>query len=331
MDVRSGLRLQAGDAIGHYQLVELLDHRRAVEVWRGQHIGRQTQVALKILPLAGCAPEDYRRVERRLHNEALILAGLRHQHILGFRDYLEWRDYRALVLEYAPCGSVLSHHGSDRKLPLSLVRLYTWQIAQALDSLHRNQLIHCDVKPSNILLATAHHALLADFGVSMCTYVPTRYQGGTPSYMAPEQYAGAPCAASDQYGLATCVYEWLTGHQLCSGEARAILRRRERTIPRSVCLYRPELPAAVDRILRVALHPDPAQRYPGVLDFAREFAHVTRTARPPLVRRIPYYRTQVAGVAILEEQCLADHPRFPETEERGVVRLPVLLPAAGVA
>lgn len=327
MDVRSGLHLQAGDAIGHYQLIELLDRRRAVEVWRGQHIEQQTQVALKVLPLAERAAGDYLRVERRLHNEALILAGLRHRHIISFRGYLKWRDYRALVLDYAPCGSVLYHHGSGRKLPLSLVRLYALHIAQALDSMHRNQLIHCDVKPSNILLATSHHALLADFGVAMYTYVPTRYQGGTPCYMAPEQYAGAPCPASDQYGLATSVYEWLTGHQPFSGEVRAMLRRRERTILRSVRIFRPELPDAVDRILRVALHPDPAQRYPGVLDFAREFAHVTRTVRPPLVRRIPYYRTRVVDVPALEEQWLSGRPRLPETEEREIVRLPWLRPA----
>lgn len=328
MEVRSGLRLWTGEAVGHYQLVEQLDRRRAVEVWRGQHISLHTQVALKILPRAGRSSEDYQRVERRLRNEALVLAGLRHQHIVGFRDYLEGRDYRALVLEYAPCGSLAYHHGSGRKLPLSLVRLYTMQIGEALDAMHRRQLIHCDVKPSNMLLATPHHALLADFGVAIYTYVPARYQGGTPHYMAPEQYYGAPCAASDQYGLATCVYEWLTGHRPFSGETRHMMRRRERSIPRPACIFRPELPAAVDRILRIALHPDPAQRYPSVLDFAREFVHITRTARPPLVRRIPYYRgAHFEDVASLEEQWLSDRSRLPETGEQEAIRLPILLPA----
>ena len=328
MEVRSDLRLRAGEAVGHHQLVQLLDRRRAVEVWRGQHISLHTQVALKILPRAGHSQEDYWHVERRLRNEALVLAGLHHQHIIGFRDYLERRDYRALVLEYAPCGSVPYHHGSGRKLPLSLVRLHTMQIGEALETIHRRQLIHCDVKPSNILLATPHHALLADFGVAMYTYAPARYQGGTPYYMAPEQYYGAPCAASDQYGLATSVYEWLTGHRPFSGEPQRMMRRRERSIPRPVCIFRPELPDAVDRILRVALHPDPTQRYPSVLEFAREFARVTRTARPPLVRRIPYYRgAHFEDVVSLEEQWLADHSRLPETGEQEVVRLPILLPA----
>jgi serine/threonine protein kinase len=327
MDVHSGVRLQAGDALEHYQLIEPLDRRRAVEIWRGQHISQQTQVVLKILPRAGCAPEDYQRIERRLRNEALVLAGLHHRHIIGLHTYLEEQNYCALVLEYAACGSVLSHHGSGRRLPLSLVRLYTMQIAQALESMHRQQLVHCDVKPGNILLANAHHALLADFGVALYTYVQARYQGGTPSYMAPEQYRGHPGPASDQYGLATSVYEWLTGHRPFYGEARAIVHRRERSIPRSVRIFRPELPDALDRVLRVALHPDPAQRYPGVLAFAREFTRIARTVRPPLVNRLPYYRAPVTDVASLEEQWLSGRRRLPVTEEREIVRLPLLLPA----
>jgi serine/threonine protein kinase len=329
MQASSGLRLQAGQALGHYQLVQPLDRRRAVEVWRGQHISLHTQVALKVLMHTGRSAEEYQRAERRLRNEALMLDGLRHQHIIGFRDYLEGRGYCVLVLEYASCSSVWYHHGSGRKLPLSLVRLYALQIGEALAELHRRQLIHCDVKPSNILLANPHHALLADFGLAMYTYLPTRYVGGTPYYMAPEQYYGSPCAASDQYGLATSVYEWLTGHRPFSGETSRMMRRRERCIPRPVSTYRPELPTAVDRILRIALHPDPAQRYPSVLDFAREFARITRTARPPLVRRIPYYRGArfIEDVASLEEQWLSDRSRLPETGEQEAVRLPALLPA----
>lgn len=326
---RSEFHLQAGDAVEQYQLIELLDRRRGIDVWRGQHVSQQTQVALKMLVRARCSLEQCQRCEQRLRNEALVLTGLRHPHILGFRDYFEQQDYCALVLEYAASGSVLARHGSGRRLPLALVRLYATQIGGALDTLQQRRLIHCDVKPGNILLAQTRHALLADFGVAMYAYVPMRIQGGTPHYMAPEQYEGAPCAASDQYALAVCVYEWLTGHLPFSGGPQGLLRRRQRTIPRSVCIFRPELPTAVDRILRIALHPDPLQRYPSAGDFASEFARITRTARPPLVRRIPYYRSApYADVARLEEQCsISTHSLLPDTAEREAVRPPILLPA----
>lgn len=327
MEVSSGPHLQEGQSLGHHQLVQLLDQRRAVEVWRGQHIGLPIQVALKILPRTGESEEAYRRVEQRLRNEALMLAGLRHPHIISFRDYIQGRDFSALVIEYAPYGSVPYHHGSGRKLPLALVRLYTLQIGQALSALHQRGLIHRDVKPSNILLANPHHALLADFGMAMYTYAPTRLYGGTPAYMAPEQYYGSPCMASDQYGLATSVYEWLTGHRPFSGKTEQMMRRRERFFPYSVCTFRPELPEAVDAILRRALDPNPALRYPTVMDFASAFAEITRTARPPLVKRLPYYRgSRFHEVIVQEEEPSFTRFRSRETDEQQAIRLPALLP-----
>src|SRR5258708_38356981 len=149
-----------------------------------------------------------------------------------------------------------------------------------------------DVKPSNFLFLNPRHALLADFGLALYASVLTAqqrpHQGGTPAYMAPEQQRGYPTPARYQYGLATRVYEWLTGHRPFSSKTGQRMSRREHLEPLPVRILRPELPAAVDEILRIALHPDPTRRYPGVLDFARDFVEVTRTSRPPLVRRMPY-------------------------------------------
>lgn len=317
--------LQEGQALGHYQLVQLLDRRRAVEVWSCQHIHLPLQAVLKILPRYGGPVEEYQRVERRLRNEALMLAGLRHPHIVGFRDYLQGRHFQALVIEYAPCGSVAYHHGG-RKLPLSLVRLYTWQIGQALAELHQRGIIHRDVKPGNILLADAHHALLADFGLAMYTYVPARLHGGTPAYMAPEQYYGSPCAASDQYGLASSVYEWLTGQRPFSGKTEQMMRRRARFFPFSVRNSRPELSEAVDVVLRRALDPDPERRYPDTLEFARAFVETTRTSRPPLLKRLPYYRGSSFHAALPQESERLDARwRARETDEQPAICLPALL------
>ncbi|HEX4713918.1 MAG TPA: serine/threonine-protein kinase [Ktedonobacteraceae bacterium] len=326
MKMSSDLRLRAGQALGHYQLVRMLDHRRPVEVWQGQHISVPIQVALKVLPRDGQEEEEYQHVERRLQNEALVLADLHHQHIVTLRDYLRGRNFHALVLEYAPYGSMPRYHGSGRKLPLALIRLYIWQIGHALTVLHGRGLLHRDVKPSNILLLSPRHALLADFGLALYASVLTAqqrpHQGGTPAYMAPEQQRGYPCPASDQYGLATSVYEWLTGHRPFSGETGQRMSRREHLEPLPVRILRPELPAAVDEILRIALHPDPTRRYPSVLDFARDFVEVTRTSRPPLVRRMPYDR----GTRGREAAPPAHLPRLRETGEHQALCLPALSP-----
>lgn len=333
MRERPGTHLEAGQAVGHYQLIQLLDQRSMIEVWLGQHISLQAPVALKILSWDGLQEEESLRHERRLHHEARVLATLHHQHIVGFRDYLVWRNFRVLVMQYAPGSSVARYHASGRRLPLSLVRLYTWQVSHALYTLHRRGLIHRDVKPGNILLLSPRYALLADLGLAMyesaSDYQQRPYRGGTASYMAPEQHRGYPCPASDQYGLATSVYEWLTGHRPFSGDIERMMQRRMQAVPRSVRLFRPELPAAIDEILRTALHPDPAKRYPTVLDFAHDFVNVTRTARPPLVRRLPYYQSapfrDVASFA--DEQSLTQS-QLRVTGEQQAVRLPALLSAS---
>ncbi|HET8843270.1 MAG TPA: hypothetical protein VFN35_17540, partial [Ktedonobacteraceae bacterium] len=87
MSMSSGMPLRAGQALGHYQLIHPLDQRKPVEIWLGQHISLQAPVALKIFQQDGLQNEDILRYEKRLQNEARILAGLHHQYIVGYRDY----------------------------------------------------------------------------------------------------------------------------------------------------------------------------------------------------------------------------------------------------
>lgn len=332
MRIDPATSLAEGQFLGHYQLVRRLDKRYGIEIWHAQHIVIQVPVVLKVVLPDKRTSEEYQRDVFLLQNEARVLSALHHQHIIGYRDFIEGRNFCVLVLEYAPYGSIVHRHGPGRRLPLFLVRLYVAQVSRALHALHRQDLIHRDVKPSNILLLDVHHAALADFELAIdnpvrgyARKVPV-YTGGTLPYMAPEQSSGAPCAASDQYSLAVCAYEWLTGHQPFSGENAEMRTRRMVRIPRSVRIERPELPTAVDTILWTALSSDPGQRYPGILDFARTFIEVTRRERPPLLKRWPYYRTMPWRGLSEDEEAPDTQPRVRETGELPVLTLPELLP-----
>jgi len=330
MRIHPGTHLAEGQFLDHYQLVRCLDQRYGIEVWHAQHISLQVPVVLKVLLPENRKYEEYKRDERLLQNEARFLSGLHHHYIIGYRDYIEGRNFCALVLEYAPYGSIVQRHGVGRKLPLFLVRLYVAQISRALYALHQREQIHRDVKPSNMLLLNKHHAVLADFELAIDNpargYTRKHSTGGTVPYMAPEQYRGAPCAASDQYSLAVCAYEWLSGHQPFSGETEEMQARRVVRIPRSVRVERPELPTAIDQILWTALHPDPARRYPTVIDFARTFIEVTRRAHPPLLKRWPYYRSIAWQDAEQADEEPSTQPRLRETGEQQALPVPVLAP-----
>jgi hypothetical protein len=240
-------------------------------VYRAEQVRLGRKVALKLL-----APElaENQGFRARFEHESRLAAVLDHPNIVplfeaGEADgllfismrYVEGTDLRELVVR---------HGRLDPERALAIAA----QVASALDAAHGRGLVHRDVKPGNILIASdtaadrPEHCYLTDFGLTKDTSSPVELTAtgtfvGTIDYIAPEQIEGAtPDGRGDQYALACVLFECLTGHPpFPRDEEISVMWAHLQDEPPTVTAERPDLPAAIDAVIARALAKDPAKRY----------------------------------------------------------------------
>lgn len=257
-----------GRRIGNYRLVQLLGEGGFAEVYLAEHIHLNTRAAVKLLhtQLANEGIEGFR-------NEARMIAGLVHPHIVRVLDFGVEHGVPYLVMDYAPNGTLRRRHRRGSRLPLQLVVGYVQQVARALQYAHEQRLIHRDIKPENMLVGRNNEVLLSDFGIALIAQSShlqkTQDVAGTLTYMAPEQIEAHPRPASDQYSLGIVVYEWLAGQPPFQGTMAEVAIKHATAMPPSLRLFRPELPPAVEQVVLTTLQKEPHARFPSVLAFAQ--------------------------------------------------------------
>ena len=259
---------RAGQKLGNYQLERLLGHGGFAEVYLGKHIylqysGRYQSITESI---------DDEALEKFLQ-EARIIAGLKHSHIVRVLEFGIEGQHPFLVMAYAPHGTLRRRYSRGNALPPTIILPYVQQIAEALQYAHERKIIHRDVKPENMLLDENDTVLLSDFGLAMrehSTYhsVHSTDSAGTTLYMAPEQLKGKPCAASDQYALGVVMYEWLCGCLPFDGPDISIVVQHLHESPAPLREHVPTLPIEVEAVVLRALEKDPKQRFANVQELA---------------------------------------------------------------
>lgn len=268
---------RVGQQFGNYRLVRVLGRGGFSEVYLGEHVYLKTQAAIKLL-LMHLSPDEF----KDFLQEAYTLAHLEHPHILRLLDFGLEGGTPFLVMQYAAQGSLRQQYPLGTRLPLATIVPHVKEIAAALAYAHEQQIVHCDVKPENILLGRHSELLLSDFGVARAiehgqhgghTHATPQIQG-TLAYIAPEQVRGETCAASDQYALAILVYEWLCGTHPFHGSAEEVVQQHLQATPQSLCERLPTLVSAVNSVVLTALAKDPAQRFSTI----QEFAHALEQA-----------------------------------------------------
>jgi predicted Ser/Thr protein kinase len=259
---------------GRYRLLERIDAGGAGEVWRARDERLDRDVAVKIL---GANADDAFRV--RFADEARRAASVAHPNVVTVFD--EGRDGgdSYMVMEYVR-GKTLRDVVNDRgPLPAHEVARLVTQVAAALDAAHEAGVIHCDVKPANVIVDDQGTAKLADFGIARAARGPREHELiGTARYIAPERVAGEPATErSDIYGLGLVAYELLAGRPPSADmETEDLLRERLDGPPPSLRNARVGVSDSVDLVVRRALARDPQDRYGSAGGFARELLAATQ-------------------------------------------------------
>jgi eukaryotic-like serine/threonine-protein kinase len=213
----------------------------------------------------------------RFRREALAAARLQHPNVVQVfdsgLDEPSGRHY--IVMEYVEgpsCADLIRDQGVlDVEQAVHIVR----DACHGLDYAHRAGVVHRDVKPGNLLISKdTGAAKLADFGIAKAAEQTRITQVGsvlgTAAYLSPEQATGAESTpASDIYSLGVCAYQFLSGrlpHEYGSLTELALKQQSESVA--SIREFRPEVPEALDRAIRICLEREPQARYGSALDMA---------------------------------------------------------------
>ncbi|MCC6614659.1 MAG: protein kinase [Anaerolineae bacterium] len=267
-----------GTRLGPYELIEEIGRGGMATVYRAYQPSIGRFVALKIIHRA--IASDAKALER-FQREARLIARLEHPHLLPVYDYNGEHDPPYIVMRYLEGGTLKDAlEMGESTIPLTDVVHILRQVGAALDYAHRQGVIHRDIKPSNVLIDTDGNAFLMDFGIARIVesesgITQTGFAVGTPTYMSPEQSMGLETVdgRSDIYALGILLFHMLAGRPPFEGEnAMAIIMQQIQTEPPALSSINPELPVAIDAVIKRVLAKNPDERYQTATELATDLS-----------------------------------------------------------
>jgi serine/threonine protein kinase len=194
---------------GRYRLANRVGRGATADVWRAHDELLDREVAIKVF-----------REQHPIGAEARLTARVRDPRVVAVHDVVLHRGSACLVLDYHPGVSLADLLQVRHRLPPPVVAALGLQLSAALEAVHEAGVVHCDVKPANLMISDTGRLVLIDFGVAELSGVepahPARRTGdvvGSPAYIAPELVLGGPPRpASDLWSLGTVLFAAVQGH-----------------------------------------------------------------------------------------------------------------------
>ena len=261
---------------GRYELEEKIGSGGMAEVYKAHDRLLARPVAIKILHEAYRSDMEF--IER-FHREAKSAARLSHPNIVSIYDVGVAGNDHYIVMEYVQGSTLKKKIQDEGPLDILTATRIAKDIANGLTHAHANNIVHCDIKPHNILMADDGRAKITDFGIARAVTESTLTYGGSVvgsvHYFSPEQArGGAITPKSDVYSLGIVLYEMLTNHLPFTGENPvAIAMKHIEEEPISPSRYRPQIPPMLEAIVCRAMSKSPEIR-PSSFELVQELSNV---------------------------------------------------------
>jgi serine/threonine-protein kinase len=261
-------------SIGRYRVDGLLGIGAMGEVYRAYDPLIDRPVAIKIVRTELAAGSGSEQWLQRFRREARAAGRRFHPNIVAILDFGEDDGMPFLAMEYVDGRSLDAILKTSGPLdPTRSVAIIT-QVLSALGFAHQNGIVHRDVKPSNIMVLNSGEVKVADFGIARIDASEFTIVGdllGTPAYMAPEQFAGAPVdKRTDLFAAGVILFEMLTGVKPFRGKSiTEIISFMETRGPEDIRALNPAVPDSLKQVITKGLAFDPARRYDDAAGFSK--------------------------------------------------------------
>jgi eukaryotic-like serine/threonine-protein kinase len=315
--------------IGRYEILEELGRGAMGTVYRAKDPAMDRVVALKTIISLVLASEHGDDFRERFYREARAAGALTHPGIVPVFDVGEHEGLPFLVMEFISGKTLADTIKKGERLKIDRVCEIGQKIADALGYAHQHGVVHRDIKPANILLTSKEtHGIerpkITDFGVAKLAVGHTTLTGqilGTPAFMPPEQFTGAPIdGRADIFSLGVVLYWMATGEQPFPGESMtAVSYKVVHTEPVPPRKLNPSIPVKLESIILKCLAKNPDERYQTGEALAHELGEL-RTVITAVGLKIPEPEVEAAGSD--PNATYIEHPSVARTDRTAVAQPP---------
>jgi serine/threonine-protein kinase len=300
-----------------YKIEDTLGKGGMAVVYKARDLTLERSVAIKVLRQKYSTDPAFRE---HFHQEAKAAANLSHPNIVTVHDFGFDAERLFIIMEYVAGTDLKQLLDDSERFDIQQTLTLMEQACAGVGYAHRAGLVHCDIKPQNLLITPNQRLKVVDFGIAraLVSIRPDEKADivwGSPHYFSPEQAAGiAPSPASDVYSIGVITYEMLTGQLPFSASSSTELAKMHRqdlpTAPREL---NPEISPELEQILLKVLSKEPAARYRTADQLGRVLLTLQKKTTQP--GNLPSFTSTAAATSTAATQPF-ESPAEPEAIEQ---------------